>query len=73
MNETDVTADSIEAEFPGWQPFRGVDRRWHARIRGAAAPVMIHGDDLVDLREQIIRKVSQLEEAAYQETQSPAG
>jgi len=34
---------------------------------------MVHGDDVVDLREQIIRKVSQLEEAAYQQTQSSAG
>ena len=68
-----VTKESIEQEFPGWEVWQGVDRRWHARIRGAAAPVMVHGDDVVDLREQIIRKVSQLEEAAYQQTQSSAG
>jgi hypothetical protein len=50
--------------------FRGVDRRWHARIGGADKPVMVHGDDLVDLREEIIRKISQLEECA---TGPPAG
>jgi hypothetical protein len=67
VTETEITADSIEAEFPDWEPFRGVDRRWHARIRGAAAPVMVHGDDLVDLREEIVRKISQMQEAAYRQ------
>jgi hypothetical protein len=28
-----ITKDSIEAEFPGWEAFQGVDRRWHARVR----------------------------------------
>jgi hypothetical protein len=26
---------------------------------------MVHGDDLTDLREEIVRKVSQIEEEAY--------
>ena len=67
MTDELITAQSIEAEFPGWETFRGVDRRWHARIRGADMPVMVHDDDLLGLREEIIRKVSQLEVAAYQQ------
>jgi hypothetical protein len=55
VNETEITAASIEAEFPGWETFRGVDRRWHARIRGADMLVMVHGDDLEGLREEIVR------------------
>lgn len=70
MTDEEITSESIEAEFPGWGTFRGVDRRWHARIRGADKPVMVHGDDLVDLREEIIRKVSQMEQAAYQQARS---
>ena len=66
MTDDLISQESIAAEFPGWQPFRGVDRRWHARLRGADIPVMVHGDDLVDLREEIVRKVSQMEEQAYQ-------
>jgi hypothetical protein len=46
-----VTAESLAAEFPGWEAFQGVDRWWHARVRGATPPVMVHGEDLMDLRE----------------------
>ena len=49
-----VTVKSIEAEFPGWEAWQGIDRLWHARIRGATPPVMVHGEDLVDLRDQLI-------------------
>jgi hypothetical protein len=31
---------------------------WHARIRGATPPVMVHGEDLLDLRDQIIAFVN---------------
>ena len=67
MNHYEITTVSIEAEFPGWELFRGVDRRWHARLRGADMPVMVHGDDLVDLREEIVRKVSKIQEMAWRE------
>jgi hypothetical protein len=62
-----VTVKSIETEFPGWEAWQGVDRRWHARIRGATLPVMVHDDDLVGLREEIQRKISQMEQAANQQ------
>jgi hypothetical protein len=48
-------AQVISAEFPAWEAWQGIDRMWHARIRGATPPVMVHGEDLVDLRDQIIR------------------
>jgi hypothetical protein len=47
-------AAEIADEFPGWEAWQGIDRLWHARIRGATPPVMVHGEDLTDLREQII-------------------
>ena len=47
-------AAQIADEFPGWEAWQGIDRLWHARIRGATPPVMVHGEDLVDLRDQII-------------------
>jgi hypothetical protein len=59
---TEPTRESIEREFPGWEAFQGVDRRWHARLVGAEKPVMVHDDDLPGLREEIVRKLSQLEE-----------
>ena len=51
----------IAGEFPDWEAWQGIDRLWHARIRGAFPPVMVHGEDLVDLRDQIIRFVSRFD------------
>ena len=47
-------AAQIADEFPGWEAWQGIDRLWHARIRGATPPVMVHGEDLIDLRDRII-------------------
>jgi hypothetical protein len=63
--EDGLTPEAIEHEFSGWEVFQGVDRLWHARIKGATPPVMVHDDDLTGLREEIIRKVSQIEQEAY--------
>jgi hypothetical protein len=57
VTEDEVTTESIQAEFRGWEAFQGVDRRWHARLRGTETPVMVHGEDLIDLRDQIRRAV----------------
>ena len=52
--DTDNDVAQIAGEFPGWEAWQGIDRLWHARICGATPPVMVHGEDLVDLRDQII-------------------
>ena len=52
--DTENDVAQIAGEFPGWEAWQGIDRLWHARIRGATPPVMVHGEDLVDLRDQII-------------------
>lgn len=60
MDPTDDSADDtakIAGEFPDWEAWQGIDRLWHARIRGSIPSVMVHGEDLVDLRDQIIRFV----------------
>lgn len=62
-----LSKESLEAEFPEWECWQGLDSLWHARIRGAVPPVMIHGEDLLDLRDQIVRKVSKIEERAWAE------
>jgi hypothetical protein len=41
------------AEFPGWQVWRGVDRLYYASLPGADPPVLVRGEDPVDLRDQI--------------------
>jgi hypothetical protein len=60
------TKDSIERESPGWEIWRGTDNRWHARIRNAEPPVTAADDHLDGLREEIVRKLSQLETADCQ-------
>ncbi|HTP17225.1 MAG TPA: hypothetical protein VMK13_15500 [Streptosporangiaceae bacterium] len=49
-----LDAAEIAREFPGWEAWQGINQLWHARIRGATPPVMVHGEDLIDLRDQIV-------------------
>jgi hypothetical protein len=60
MDSNDDAAQ-IAGEFPGWEAWQGIDRMWHARVRGATPPVMVHGEDLVDLRDQVIRYLRTVE------------
>jgi hypothetical protein len=60
--DDDVTVESLAAEYPAREAWQGLDRMWHARIRGAVPPVMVHGEDLVDLRDQIRAYVARHEE-----------
>jgi hypothetical protein len=55
----------LRNEFPGWEIWCEIDNRWHAHIKGAAPPVAVVDDHLDGLREEIVRKVSQLEAAEY--------
>ena len=69
MDDPEISPDSLEAEFPTWEAWRGVDRRWWARIRGVDPPVMVVDDDLDGLREEIIRRQSQLDAQAWAKEQ----
>jgi hypothetical protein len=64
---TEPTHESLRAEFPGWYVSRGTDNRWHARLRGTRPPVTVADDDLEGLREEIIRKASQLDLRAWKD------
>lgn len=54
LAETQARYRLIAEEFPGWEAFRGVDALWHARIKGAEPPIMVHGESSYALRENII-------------------
>jgi hypothetical protein len=60
MDSTNFTAE-IAGEFPGWEAWQGIDRMWHARIRGATPPVMVHADNPDELRGQIADYLSHAE------------
>ena len=58
---SDDDAARIAGEFPGWEAWQGIDRMWHARIRGATPPVMVHADNPDELREKIVDHLSHTE------------
>jgi hypothetical protein len=70
LMDPDNDAAQIAGEFPGWEAWQGIDRLWHARIRGATPPVMVHGEDLVDLRDQIILQQRRAEEEDWRRHRS---
>ena len=46
------------AEFPNWQVWRAANRLLYARKINATPPVVVRGEDPVDLRDEIIRAQS---------------
>lgn len=43
-------------EFPAWQVWLGVDNLCYARRLGSSPPIVVRGEDPVDLRDEIRRK-----------------
>jgi hypothetical protein len=48
------------AEFPGWEAWRAVSGLVYARRLDTVPPVVVRGEDAVDLRDQIIRAEAKL-------------
>jgi hypothetical protein len=44
------------AELPEWHVWRGISGLVYARWRNASPPVVVRGEDAVDLRDQIRRE-----------------
>ncbi len=44
---------AIEAEFPGWEAWVSLDGWWHARVKGATPPVMVHAQSAGELAAQL--------------------
>ena len=57
---TEPTQDSLAREFPGWEVWKGVSDLWYARLPRSTPPIVVRGEDLTDLRDEIVRKASQL-------------
>ncbi len=54
------------AEFPDWTAWRAVSGLLYARKTGSKPPLIVRGEDAVDLRDQIIRAEAQSGEAEGQ-------
>ena len=46
------------SEFPGWQAWRAANGLLYARKTAATPPLVVRGEDPVDLRDEIIRAQS---------------
>jgi hypothetical protein len=53
MTDQGEPIKAIARQFPGWEAWQSLDGRWHARIVGAIPPVMLHGESVDELVEQI--------------------
>ena len=47
------TLDDIEREFPAWHCWRGIAGLVYARRLLSSPPIVVRGEDPVDLRDQI--------------------
>ena len=56
MRDEPSVAD-LQREYPGWFIHRGICQLWYGRIPGADPPVIVRGQDLTDLRDEIRRYV----------------
>jgi hypothetical protein len=54
--------EALEAEFPGWHCWKGVNQLWYARKPGYSPPLeALRREDLLDLRDGIIVAIRQHE------------
>lgn len=47
------TLDEVGRRYPEWHCWRGVDRLYYARLRGTDPPVLVRGEDPLDLQDMI--------------------
>lgn len=53
LEDRDRQLAAIESEFAGWEAWVSLDSWWHARVKGATPPVMVHAQSAGELAEQI--------------------
>ncbi len=53
--EQDLGREELEREFPRWHTWQGISGLWYASRRLTSPPVVVRGEDLTDLRDEIRR------------------
>lgn len=48
------SAKALMDEFPDWHVWKGVNSLFYARLPKTSPPVVVQGEDLLDLRDRII-------------------
>jgi hypothetical protein len=54
-HDLDLSGEELERQFPRWHMWKGISGLWYASRRGSSPPVVVRGEDLVDLRDEIRR------------------
>ena len=54
-HDLDLSREELERQFPRWHMWKGISGLWYASRRGSSPPVVVRGEDLVDLRDEIRR------------------
>jgi hypothetical protein len=54
LNDPEQVKAAFAEENPGWEAWQSIKgKQWHARLRGAIPPVMLHDDTPAGLAEQV--------------------
>ena len=54
-HDLDLSREELERQFPRWHMWKGISGLWYASRRGSSPPVVVRGEDLVDLRDEMRR------------------
>lgn len=65
------TVEELRYQYPHWQIWRGVSNLWYARLPNSSPPVLVRGEDLLDLRDMIKQEIARRE--WLDELAKPAG
>jgi hypothetical protein len=53
MSDDEPTLDDLRRQFPRWVFFTGINHRPYGRLPPTSPPVVLMGEDVTDLRDQI--------------------
>jgi hypothetical protein len=45
--------DDVARRYPDWHCWRGVDQLFHAQLRDSYPPILVRGEDPLDLQDMI--------------------
>ena len=54
-HDLDLSGEELERQFPRWHMWKGISGLWYASRRGSSPPVVVRGEDLAGLRDEIRR------------------
>jgi hypothetical protein len=56
--DDEPTLDEVGREFPAWHCWKGISGLVYAKLNHASPPVVVRGEDPLDLRDSIRRKLA---------------